>query len=183
MVESILLYAGLESGIARRSLTAELDLPGLVDEVVQPLQQLASERGSRLVLATQPLPATVCADRMALRLVIENLVTNAIRHAESGEIRLAVERRPFDTLRLTVEDDGRGIPSREQGRIFEPFVRGERSVREQRPGSGLGLHLVRRVVDLLGGKVTLESPYRDVDGAERTGCRFTVEAALQGAVR
>jgi signal transduction histidine kinase len=175
MVESILLYAGLESGMARRPSMAEVDLQGLVDEVVPPLQQLASERGSRLAVSTASLPSTACADRTALRLVIENLVTNAVRHAESGEIRLTVQRRPFDTLHLSVEDDGRGIPAREQGRIFDPFVRGERSVREQKPGSGLGLHLVRRVVGLLGGKVTLESPYRDIAGAERNGCRFTVE--------
>lgn len=175
MVESILLYAGLESGMARRPVTATVGLPELLEEVLQPLAQLAAERGCRLALEAPSLPATACADRTALRLVIENLVANAVHHAGSAEIRLAVHRQPPDRLRIVVEDDGSGIPARERSRVFEPFVRGERSVREQRPGSGLGLHLVRRVVELQGGKVTLESPYRDPAGAERAGCRFVVE--------
>jgi signal transduction histidine kinase len=174
MVESILLYAGLESGMARRPSPAEVALPELVEDVTQPLQHLAAERGCRLLVAASEIPAVVCTDQTALRLVVENLVANAIHHAGSTEVRLAVQRRPFDTLEITVEDDGCGIPAREQARVFEPFVRGERSVREQRPGSGLGLHLVRRVVGLLGGRVTLESPYRDMGGAVRNGCRFTV---------
>jgi signal transduction histidine kinase len=173
MVESILLYAGLESGMARRPSFAEVDLGVLVEELTPPLAQLATERGARLAVDAAGLPPTVCTDRTALRLVVENLVANALNHAGSPEVRLAV-RRPHDGLEIAVEDDGCGIPPREQARIFEPFVRGERSVREQRPGSGLGLHLVRRVVGLLGGKVTLESPYRDRGGSERPGCRFTV---------
>jgi signal transduction histidine kinase len=174
MVESILLYAGLESGMARRPSPAEVALPQLVEDVTQPLQHLAAERGCRLSVAASEIPAVVCTDQTALRLVVENLVANAIHHAGSADVRLAVRHRPFDTLEITVEDDGQGIPSREQARVFEPFVRGERSVREQRPGSGLGLHLVRRVVGLLGGRVTLECPYRDMGGAVRNGCRFTV---------
>jgi signal transduction histidine kinase len=58
--------------------------------------------------------------------------------------------------------------------VFEPFFRGERSVSGQRPGSGLGLHLVRRVVTLLGGKVSLESPYANLAGFRQNGCRFIV---------
>jgi signal transduction histidine kinase len=174
MVESILLYAGLESGMVRRPSPAEVVLPRLVEEVTQPLQQLAADRGCHLAVSASPLPPVVCTDGTALRLVIENLLTNAILHAGAPEVRLSVNRPGPDTLRIAVEDDGQGIPSREQARVFEPFVRGERSVREQRPGSGLGLHLVRRVVGLLGGRVVLESPWRDDGGVERAGCRFTV---------
>ncbi len=174
MVESILLYAGLESGMARRPAPAEVELPRLVEEVTQPLQQLAADRDCRLTVIASPLPPAICTDGTALRLVIENLLTNAIHHAGAAEVRLAVSRPGPDTLRIVVQDDGQGIPSREQARVFEPFVRGERSVREQRPGSGLGLHLVRRVVGLLGGRVSLESPWLDDGGVERAGCRFTV---------
>jgi signal transduction histidine kinase len=159
MVESILLYSGLESGRARSPAMMEIDLPALLREVVQPLEHLAEERRSTLRLAADSLPDIICSDGTALRLIIENLVMNAISHASPGEIRLSVTRKAFDTLRIAVEDDGQGIPAREQARVFEPFMRGERSARQQRPGSGLGLHLVKRVAALLGGKVSLESPY------------------------
>jgi signal transduction histidine kinase len=174
MVESILLYSGLESGKAHEPVMTEIQLPALIQEVVQSLEQLAEQRASRISLFTPSLPSSFCSDRIALRLILENLVVNAIQHAGPGEIRMAVTQQADSTLRIMVEDDGPGIPLGEHARVFEPFVRGERSVRDQHPGSGLGLHLVRRVVSLLGGKVTLESPYVGIDRAEQQGCRFTV---------
>jgi signal transduction histidine kinase len=174
MVESILLYSGLQSGMARTPTLTEIDLPTLIQDIVAPLQDLAAERSSTLRLTTESLPASILSDRMALRLIMENLVMNAIRHADPGEIRMTVSHVASGALSIAVEDDGPGIPLREQARVFEPFIRGERSARDQRPGSGLGLHLVKRVVALLGGKVSLESPYADQSGESRKGCRFTV---------
>jgi signal transduction histidine kinase len=174
MVESILFYSGLQANASKAPTLVTVDLGRLLQEVTHPLGELAAGKGSTLRLVTESLPERVCSDPTALRLVLENLVTNAIRHAEPGEIRLTVSRRAFDLLRICVEDDGPGIPQREQARIFEPFVRGERSVREQRPGSGLGLHLVKRVCAMLSGTVTLESPYTTLAEVTRRGCRFTV---------
>jgi signal transduction histidine kinase len=174
MVESILVYSGLQSGRAQPPRLVSTDLSALLRDMVPPLEQLAAERGSRVKLLTEALPATVCTDPVALRLIVENLVVNAVRHADPGEIRLEVCRRDFDTLRIAVEDDGPGIPAREQQRIWDPFVRGDRSARGQVPGSGLGLHLVKRVTVLLGGKVALESPYANIAEAVQKGSRFVV---------
>jgi len=179
MVESILLYSGLESGKTREPAMTEIQLPALIREVVQSIEELAEQRASRISLFTSSMPSCLCSDRIALRLILENLVVNAIRHARPGEIRVALTRQPKDMLRIVVEDDGPGIPLREHARVFEPFVRGERSVRDQHPGSGLGLHLVCRVVALLGGKVTLESPYITIARVEQQGCRFTVVLPFQ----
>ncbi len=174
MVESILLYAGLESGGGRRPAIADIDLPAFLAEVVGPLEELARSQGSILKYTAEALPARIRSDAMALRLIVENLVVNAVRHAGPCEISLTVGLRPFEELRIAVEDGGRGIPAREQRKVFEPFFRGEESVSGQRPGSGLGLHLVKRVAVLLGGKVTLESPYENLAGIGQNGCRFVV---------
>jgi signal transduction histidine kinase len=174
MVEGALLYSGLQSGRAQAPTVGEVDLAALLADVLRPLEPLAAERGSVLKLETEGLPRPVRTDPMAIRLIVENLTMNAIRHADPGPIRVSAARRAFDTLRLCVEDDGPGIPAREQTRVFEPFVRGDRSVRAQTPGSGLGLHLVRRVVSLLGGRAELESPYATLAGVTRKGCRFVV---------
>jgi signal transduction histidine kinase len=179
MVESILFYSGLQANSARAPTLTEIDLKGLLQDVSHSLGELAAGRGSSLRLVTESVPDVICSDATALRLVLENLVTNAIRHADPGEIRLNVARRAFGGLRMTVEDGGPGIPQREQARIFDAFVRGERSIRNQRPGSGLGLHLVKRVAAMLGGSVVLESPYESLAGIAQPGCRFTVTLPLQ----
>ena len=173
MVESILLFAGLESGKAREPSRAPVDLPDLVREILQPIEQLAEQRGSRVTFSAPPRLALL-SDRIALRLIVENLVVNAIRHADPGDIRVVVVPPDDGRVRIVVEDDGPGIPRREQSRVFEPFARAERSVRDQHPGSGLGLHLVRRIAALLGGNVVLASPYDAGSAGERPGCRFTV---------
>jgi signal transduction histidine kinase len=179
MVENILLYSGLQSSWVRAPSLTAIDLPALVQDIALPLQYLALERSSTLRLDLDGLPAACCSDRMALRGIIENLGMNAIRHASPGEIVLSIGRPSADCLRIAVEDRGPGIPAREQRRVFEPFVRGERSARAQKPGSGLGLHLVKRMVALLGGRITLESPYADGHHAAQKGCRFTVIIPFQ----
>ena len=173
MVERILTYSGLQSG-KRTVGQSSVDISALIREVSEPLRHVASERGASLKVSEEALPATICSDPAALTLILENLVMNAILHASPGEIRVDIARRAFDILRISVEDDGPGVPAREQRRIFEPFVRTSRSVESQSQGSGLGLHLVKRLVGLLGGKITLESPYLTLAEVEQQGCRFTV---------
>jgi two-component system phosphate regulon sensor histidine kinase PhoR len=180
MVESILLYSGLQAGKPRAPSLSDVDLPGLVDEVTQPLFYLAADRGSTLSVSMDAVPRRIRSDRMALSVIVENLVINAIRHADPAGIALRIEGRG-GRLRIVVEDGGPGIPTRDQRRVFEPFVRGERSIREQKPGSGLGLNLVRRVVGLLEGTIVLESPYMCEGKGQQQGCRFTVDLPLQAA--
>lgn len=110
--------------------------------------------------------------------MLSSLVTNAVRHGGSvgraAGVRASIRTEPDGFLVVSVEDDGPGIPRREQRRVFEPFYRGRRSLAEGRPGSGLGLFIVRRTAELVGGSVALQSPYVDVSGGEHAGCRFVV---------
>jgi len=111
-------------------------------------------------------PHYVAGDRIALESVFQNLAQNVIRHAEKGKflgISVSSEKgrkskkKDRQSLIIKVWDKGPGIPLREQKPIFEPFVRGKRAMAEQVPGNGIGLNLVKRIVEMHGGSISLES--------------------------
>jgi len=103
----------------------------------------------------------VRADRAAVSRAVKNLLQNAVRHGgEGGWIGLrAVLSRDGGRaeVRITVEDRGPGVPASEVGQLFEPFFRGAHALERQVRGSGLGLSLVKRIVEAHGGRVGLKT--------------------------
>ena len=184
MVESILLYSGIESGAPESFSFSEINLTEIVETICDTLQLSADNVGARIDKSIIAGSDIVVFDSDALRLIIENLLINALHHGvipregEKSLVRLEVRIQAPRTLQISVEDDGPGIPAKEQNSLFEPFVRGEASKKGQTPGSGLGLHLIKKIATHMGGTVTLESPYRDMANTERKGARFTVRIPL-----
>ena len=190
MVESILLYSGIEMMDSNKVRLEEIRLPDFFAEIISALTPTAEEAGARLVLARDTGLSSVSVDGHALRIIAENLMMNAIRHGvserpgvdtnlEMAEIRVIVRTRPPRSLLITVEDDGPGVSQSEAKTIFEPFSRGDRSKADQTPGSGLGLHIVRRICTQMGGNVSVESPYKDMAGMPRRGARFVVKIPVR----
>ena len=108
-------------------------------------------------------------DRARLDQVVTNLLSNAIKYGAGAPVRITISKNAV-TARLVVRDHGIGVAAAERGRIFERF---ERAVSAKHYGGlGLGLYIVRRIVDAHGGTVTVES----TPGA---GAQFTVELPLQ----
>lgn len=184
MVESILLYSGIEMMDADKMRAEEINLSDFFSEIVTSLAPAAEESRATIVFSKDTRLDSVVLDADALRIVAENLIVNALRHgvmpdsekdAAKAEVRVVVRIRPPRSLILTVEDDGPGISPAEIKAIFEAFSRGEKSKSEQVPGSGLGLHIVRRVCTQLGGSITVDSPYRDMARNTRRGARFTAK--------
>ena len=162
LIEASLAQAGIEA--RPESLRAgSASLPHAVAEAIEAFRPLASARGAS-VEASLPrdLPA-VTGDEPALRTLIENLLSNAIKYGgENG--RVTVEAGSDDRhVRVAVRDRGPGIPDADLPRIFEPFYRGRGTGAD---GSGLGLALVRRIVEALGGRIAVES--RPSDGTTFT---------------
>jgi signal transduction histidine kinase len=97
-------------------------------------------------------PVTLNTDRRKLRLILEQPLANAIQFTESGKITVAAARGADDKhINLSITDTGVGIPEAARALIFEKFTQLDSSVRREHEGIGLGLYLVRKFVDLLGG--------------------------------
>lgn len=102
-------------------------------------------------------PAPLRTDDQRLAQILRNLVSNAIKFTERGEIRVTASAEENGLLRLAVRDTGVGIAPADQERIFQEYVQVDGPPQRRRPGTGLGLPLTRRLASLLGGHIELES--------------------------
>jgi PAS domain S-box-containing protein len=162
VVGDVLDLSRIESGVVELE-PVVCDLVQAVETVIQSFAVSAAEKGITLGLELEgTLPDRVCVDMDKLSQVIRNLVANAVKYTERGGItvRLRAEGAAAGTVRVgfTVEDTGIGIPADKQNAIFESFVRVHDTVTERKTeGTGLGLTISRRIVDLLGGTLTVQS--------------------------
>jgi signal transduction histidine kinase len=158
LVAQVLDFAGIESG-SRAYAREPLSLTTLVDDVLRDHRLVLEQSGIALEREIAPDLPELRGDAAALRRVIANLLTNAAKFAAAGKwIGVRASARPDGrAVVLRVEDRGPGIPREERERVFEPFYRGPVAERNDAPGSGLGLSLVRHVVRAHGGSVRVEA--------------------------
>ena len=132
------------------------DLHAMLDHAVSMLRERAGARGVELSVHVDPDLDEVYADELRLKQVVLNLLTNAVKFTREGGSVVVRARRHGSELHLTVADTGVGIPEEDRQRIFESFQQGGRGTTREE-GTGLGLTLSRRIVELLGGRMWLES--------------------------
>jgi signal transduction histidine kinase len=134
----------------------ELPLSDLVDPLRHEMDSLCNGRKLAIDWDLAPEVPALRTDAVKLRMILKNLVSNAIKFTESGVVHVSAQRAG-ERVRLTVSDTGIGIPADELPHVFEPFrqAHGQRSRRAG--GAGLGLYIVHRLVDLLGGSIAVES--------------------------
>ena len=177
MIEEILIYSQFEEKNRKAEKPVHIDFSGFFSGLKPPLDAMVQSTGIQLIWDIKGLPETAEGYPDVLILVVNNLVTNAVTHAypdRKGDIRICFRYLIPDKLRVTVEDDGRGIESHELKAIFQPFYRDSLSKRRQEKGSGLGLFIAKGKAETTGGKLTVESPYRRIDGSSPSGTRFTL---------
>ncbi len=151
-----------------------VDLAEVVRRAVESCHRMIEERRHRLSLALPTEPAWVEADPARLEQVVSNLLNNAAKYTPpGGRIAVSVERRG-DEAEVAVADDGAGIPPEMLGRIFDLFHQVDPSIARSQGGLGIGLTLVRRLVEMHGGSVEARS-----EGAGK-GSAFTVRLPLSG---
>jgi signal transduction histidine kinase len=168
LVENLLTAANLESDQVRVRVGRVL-FEDLVREVVE---SLGSEANRVHVDIPTELPV-LTTDRQLLSRVLQNLVDNAIKYsAEDSPCELAASADGDDHILFSVRDYGIGIESDEQARIFERFYQVDSSSTRTYRGTGLGLSLVREVLEKLGGTIEVES-------SPGEGSRFTVRLPVQ----
>jgi PAS domain S-box-containing protein len=161
LINSVLDLAKIESGRMQIERT-EFDLNELVEKTIATFGIRAHSKGLELAARIAPgTPENLVGDPLRLRQVLVNLLGNAIKFTEVGEVVLLVENDPASTqpgwLRFSVTDTGIGIAPEKLDAIFFSFTQADSSTTRQYGGSGLGLAIAQRLVTLMGGRIWVES--------------------------
>jgi PAS domain S-box-containing protein len=161
VINDILDFSKIEAGKLELD-SVEFRLPETLGEALAPVAISAQQKGLEVCLEISPsVPEVLQGDPERLRQVIVNLVGNAAKFTEQGEIVLTVERQSGDLrnlcLHFAVRDTGIGIPPEKHRMIFEPFAQADGSIKRKFNGTGLGLTICAKLVEMMGGKIWLES--------------------------
>lgn len=166
LLEQLLTLARHDADPAATATATTLDLDQCARNVVADLLAESTEKGIDLGF-DEIQPCRIAAEPLMIEILARNLIDNALRHTpRGGRIDVSVRSDAAGAV-LAIEDTGPGIPPEELDRIFEPFFRG---TRHHGDGSGLGLSIVKRIADNLGGAVSVQN----VASAGTTGLRATV---------
>ena len=164
LINDILDFSKIEAGKLVLDCAA-FDLVESLGDTMKSLAVRAQAKGLELICRIRPdVPALVCGDRDRLRQIVVNLVGNAIKFTERGEVELDVRREGSSDgevdLHFAVRDTGIGIPAEKHKTIFEAFEQADASMTRRFGGSGLGLAIVSRLVELMGGHIWVQSEIR-----------------------
>jgi len=161
MVEQILRFAGIQSGRVRYDVQA-VEVEDVVKRAINVCGPALQQSGCRLEQDIDPSLPMVMADPTALTHCLSNLIGNALKYGSEGgwvgvDARLAEEAGGRRQVEIRVRDRGRGIEGDDLQHIFEPFYRGGRAISDQIQGAGMGLSLVKRIVEAHSGSIGVES--------------------------
>jgi signal transduction histidine kinase len=174
LINDLLDLAKIESGKVEISLVPVV-CQDVIAEVAASLGSLAEQKGLRFVVVAPAEPIVVPSDQRALSQILINLVNNAIKFTDTGEVRVTVVREVVnERLRMAIHvtDTGIGIGAEEQATLFQAFSQAGAAEVRRREGTGLGLYLSQQLAQLLGGRITFQS-------TANIGSTFTLELGLQ----
>ena len=180
IINDILDFSKIESGKLVLEETG-FDLQATVEDALGLFAETALGKGLELASLVAPeVPQTLGGDPGRLRQVLVNLIGNAIKFTDCGEVIVRVQPVEEQTdsvlVRISVEDSGIGIPVEAQARIFEQFSQADESMSRRYGGTGLGLTIVRQLVEMMGGAIGVTSE----EGAGSTFW-FTVRLSRRGS--
>ncbi len=178
VIGDVLDFSKIEAGRLELD-TVDFELRNSIDQGIRMFAEKAQSGNVELSYAVSAdVPDSVVGDPIRLRQVLVNLVGNAIKFTEAGEVhldcRLAERQDGSAVVRFSVRDTGPGIPPEQCEKIFESFAQGDASMRRQHGGTGLGLAISRRIVSHMGGEMAVESVV-----GEGSTFTFTVCLGLQ----
>jgi len=155
LIEHILVYARLELG-RERAHAERVRVADIVREAAGLMEPVASERGIRFRVETPDREAVIESDPTKLRQILLNLLANAVKFTDEGEVSLTASQRNGEIV-FAVRDTGIGIAHEHLAHIFDPFWQVDQSSTRRAGGAGLGLSVTRKLARVLGGDVTVES--------------------------
>jgi hypothetical protein len=155
LINGVLDLSKIEAG--RMELYVEaFDVRVMVDEVITTAQPLVEKNGNRLIVECAASIGEVRADVTKMRQVLLNLLSNAAKFTEKGDVRLSVRRNGTEMF-YEVRDSGIGMTPEQLAKLFEAFAQAERSTSKRFGGTGLGLAISRQFCRLMGGDITVAS--------------------------
>jgi signal transduction histidine kinase len=155
LIVDLLEMTKIESGNRNRELK-EIDLMDIVRQSVETMQPDAQKRDIKIAIEGKN-PFFIVADRVEMEIVLNNLVSNAVKYnRDGGSVWVRLEERD-GIVALSVEDTGIGLTEKEQEKLFKEFVRIKNAKTRNIPGSGIGLSTVKKIAQLYGGDVSVES--------------------------
>jgi two-component system sensor histidine kinase/response regulator len=161
VIDDVLDFSKMEAGRSELDV-GDFDLRGILETTLRTLALGADRKGLELLCEVSPdLPRIVKGDANRLRQILVNLVGNAIKFTAAGEVLVTVEAceppGANSLVHFTVSDTGIGVPGDKQNRIFEPFIQADNTTTRVYGGTGLGLAISKRLVELMGGRIWVES--------------------------
>lgn len=171
LINNVLDLSKIEAG--RMDVYSEpADARSLIERAVALVEPLRGGRPVNLTVAVDEALPAMRTDRTKLQQILINLLSNALKFTQEGEVKITAESVPPDRIRVAVSDSGVGIAPADIERIFEEFQQVGAAGRGARTGTGLGLAITRRLVELLGGEISVRS-------REGEGSVFTVTLPLE----
>ncbi len=157
IINDILDFSKIEAGRLELEVS-DFDLGEVVEGVADLLAAPAQERGLELLTTiADDVPAFVAGDAVRVRQVLTNLVSNAVKFTEVGEIVVTVSTEAGNQIRFDVRDTGVGIAGADTDRLFESFAQADPSTTRRFGGTGLGLAISKRLAEMMGGAIGVES--------------------------
>ncbi len=156
LVDRLLITGRLESGTMKLE-HIPINLQAILNESIQAVKPIATKKNIDLWLSAPEEPLAVLGDKNGLQQVFINLINNAVKFSPEGasvEINVSLEAQ---TVRTAIVDHGLGIPPEDLPHLFERFFRGKNVTLAEIPGSGIGLYIVKSIVEELGGNLEVES--------------------------
>jgi PAS domain S-box-containing protein len=160
LINDLLDLAKIEAGKVELNLVP-IDCKEVIEEVAASLRPQAEAKALQFTVAV-PQGLTALTDRRALSQIVINLTNNAIKFTERGSVRIRAERREEGGSRaveISIEDTGIGIRPEDQVKLFAAFSQVTARTKQGQEGTGLGLHLSRKLAEVLGGTIELKSEY------------------------
>lgn len=162
IINDILDFSKIESG-KMEILPVEYELKGMVTDLVHMIQKRAEDKGLELKLDVNPqLPSKLLGDDVRIKQIITNMLTNAVKYTESGSVTLKVDGHRYDNrlqLYVCVEDTGIGMKAEDLDKLFSAFERIEEKRNRNIEGTGLGMSITKRLLNMMDGNLEVVSEY------------------------
>jgi two-component system phosphate regulon sensor histidine kinase PhoR len=156
LIERLLIAGRLESG-AMKLENVPIDLLPILDESILAVKSIVKKKNIRIQFSTPERPVIVMGDKSGLQQVFINLINNAVKFSPEGSSVSVEISLSGKEARVRISDQGMGIPPEDIPHLFERFFRGKNVTIAEIPGSGIGLYIVKSIVEELGGKIKVES--------------------------